>query len=374
MTLPREQRHHYQHAVLAMFAALLCPTLGLADPAAPGATCAMTTVDSVEVQQPTSLVPLGLGQTLIAQRGRLEVIGGAGTAQDFELSIGQFARALNVPDSAVSIAAAVGISAGDLLFYTTGTSADRSATGLWLYDRRTRALSVIADAQTLGRESGMGNAIDLGRGQLAVVGNDVWLMVRNVDATVFFRLDRRQLADSGTARLSRPFKALMTPDHLPFRVQPEDRVYGVASADGAVLELLRTTSGESWRIAADGTARFDEESTSHPPTALPALALPPERFGGRNLMLRFFPEAITPTGGLPPLPDPDAGAGPRYPTLVVNDGSRATVIDRDAIRMRAGFPVHALRLTAWCVDPASGDVIAYDAMSGEVLRLHLSGI
>jgi hypothetical protein len=214
----------------------------------------------------------------------------------------------------------------------------------------------VIDTATVERASGMGTLLALADVQMVGAGGDVWLILRHPDQTAFCRFDVAQFL-AGTPRLGRPFERV-TVDGQAIGIDPGDRWTG--RADGG-LDLFRPTTGESWRVDAFGRASpLVTLSEDRPrPTA------PPLTLGrGTSRVLQFFPK--------PPPSATAAEEAVRYPALVISDGATERVIESDAIDVRPGFPVHALRITAWCVEPLTGDVIAYDAMSGEVFRLTFS--
>jgi len=179
------------------------------------------------------------------------------------------------------------------------------------------------------------------------------------DAAAFLRLPDGPLQPGAALRLA--FSAVKV-DGEPIRLTPQDTFY--SGPDGG-LRLMRNDGS---LLAVDDTGNAKPLSTD---SDRPAMSVPPLTLkspGGQVRQLAFYPEpgqtrdALTSTPNLvaPPVP---------YPALVLSDEKRTIVFDRDSITVRPGFPVHALRITAWCQDPGSGDVIAYDSFSGEIMRL-----
>lgn len=261
----------------------------------------------------------------------------------------------------ISIRSIIATSTNQLIVYVSGTDGQRSLVGLWAYEPQTGALSQIAGADALGDASGFGKTIDLADAQFVTTARGVWLCMHQNDAAAFFLLPS-QSAPVLNFKPHRAFSGLKE-DNQPFKFLMDDRLY--ARADGG-LGLLRA-DGRLFSISDDGVVAELQRTAGRPAESVPPLTLGQ---GDAATQVEFFPDAPPPADSLtaPPMVTDDSV---RYPALVIKGPHGTTVIDRDAISVRAGFPVHALRITAWCAEPATGDILAYDAMSGEVMRLKL---
>lgn len=339
---------------VALTAVLLLTASALAQsPAAP---------PSVSVRSVVGL-RAGVGTTLAAFRNS--------AAFAFQADV-ENARALHVltaaQASAVRLAlpgdadvrAVVALGRDDWLLYVA--DAGREAVGgLYRLAGATAQPRQVLETRDIERASGMGTLLALADVQMARAGSDVWVMLRSPDQTAFCRLDPARLL-AGDPRLTRAFDTVWVRE-TPLLIEPGDRWTG--RADGG-LDLFRPTTGETWRVDSAGRATLQKTPDDRPRPTVAPLALTPLTLKKEGpAMLSFYPERPHTAA---------VGAAVRYPAFVIRRGRADVVIDRDAIDIRPGFPAYALRITAWCVEPATGDVLAYDAMSGEVFRLTFGGL
>jgi hypothetical protein len=203
--------------------------------------------------------------------------------------------------------------------------------------------------------------LDLAEPKLIQAGDTIWLMLRIADQLSLLRLDAR-LVSGGAPRLSRPFEQLTVADE-PFNVGRGDLFF--ADTDG-MLALLRPPTGQCWRVGPGGRLIRQPAREPRPAPTVPPLVVPGPP-GGPPRVLEFIADVAV---GADPMEA--AATTARFPQLILTTPKGRTVIDRDAMNIRLGFPIRALRLTAWCVDGA--DLFAYDAMSGEVFRIELKDI
>ena len=342
----------------------------------------LTTVRAVRPDSAVGLVPFNHDVLITLPAGRPGRYGGDDAAGWGRLANTKLGPLIRGGDGTSRIAAAVAIR-DDLVIYAR---ADRDQdAGIFVYRSRRDQLVAVADSREMRSQLAAGASLDLAEPQMLVAGDTVWLILRLADQTSLLRIDARQVA-GGAPRLSRPFEQLTesasSEGAVPFQVLRDDVWF--ADVDGS-LALLRPMTGESWRVGPSGKLIAQPKRTPRPTPAIAPLMLPAglgiadapaanskTNNGGTNgtttgpRVLEFFTDA-------PPLSaDPLAvSAEPlQYPLLVIHSPAGDTVIDRDAINMRLGFPKRALRLTAWCIEGDS--IVAYDAMSGEVFRITLT--
>ena len=253
-----------------------------------------------------------------------------------------------------------------------GTRGRASLASLWRLAAGARVPVLLAGPDALGRASGLGGLIDLDDGTLARVGDDVVVALSGQGGPAVVRVDGWSLAAAGNgagggrgdARALRMTRLFATPneDGQPIPPKPGDAWFG--RPDGS-LNLLRAATGQVWTVDPGGTATAWALPPGRPALGVPPLDLPVPP-GAPAARLWFYPDTPTDTAAGTP-----ADAAVRYPALVLRQENAERVFDRDALTVRPGFPTHAMRLSAWCPDPATGDVLAVDAMSGEVFRITL---
>ncbi|HEX8342684.1 MAG TPA: hypothetical protein VF624_17405 [Tepidisphaeraceae bacterium] len=350
---------------LVLIFALLC-ACDAGPPAGPAAGPARRVIEwrtlaTLRAGRETTVISRPGGGAYVFQAdgdGRVRAVSGAGEVTTLPVSPQRLAAALGATGeddaAAVRLAAIAVLPRGDLVLQTAGASRKRSLVSLQRYDPASDRLTLLMSAAEMASASGMGDSIDVADAQLAGSGAVVWLWLRTTDGSVMLQFEARQLA-SGTARAVRPFRFMRQGDQ-PLR--PGDATT-LCGRPGGGFWLLDRAAGLLWSL--DGTGRA---TPVDPPDGRPAPSAPPlllETAGAPRMT--FYPAprpsdaAITPTSKA------------RYPLLEIVAGRSKATFDRDALAARPAFPLHALRVTAWARDTRSGDVFAYDRMSGELLRL-----
>jgi hypothetical protein len=323
-----------------------------------------------------SLATLTAGQetTLYARRpgavvlqtggdSAVRVIGGGRDVQTLPLSAERLRQTIGSPDGTPTIVTIAVLPGGSLVLATSGASRQRSLASLQVYDIASDRLTLLSTAAELASASGLGDSLDIADLQLAAAGQVVWLWLRQPDRSVLLQYDARQL-ESGVARAGRPFTQ-WTWDDQPLRI---GQAVLTGRVDGGFWLLesgAKGTASKLWQIDAQGAAVPADWPVDAPAPTVPPLPLGD---GPDAPQLYFFgrprdTDASQPIGG---------ARHERYPVLEIRGrGKTLTRFDREAIVVRPTFPLHALRLTAWCRDAQTGDVIAYDRLSGEVFRITL---
>lgn len=287
--------------------------------------------------------------------GRYGEVGASGWEQFADTKLAPYLKA---SDGGSRIAAAMAVG-NDLVIYAR---ADRASDAqLFAYRSRTKEIVPIAAATEMQSQLAAGASIDLAEPRLIRTGDTIWLVLQIADQFNFQRLDARLVA-GGAPRLSRPFEQLTMADE-PFRVGRNDVFF--ADTDGS-LALLRPATGQCWRVAPGGRLVRQPGRQPRPVPAAPPLLLPAKP-GEPRRILEFI--ADVPARADPSIQSTEAT---QFPQLIVRTDTNETIIDRQAMSLRLGFPARALRLTAWCAD--GQDVFAYDAMSGEIFRLELKDL
>ena len=322
-------------------------------------------VTTLQAGRPTAvLARQGGGVYVFQARGdsAVRLVNAAGQVQTLPITSARLAATIGPRAAAANpprLAATATLSGGELLLVTVGTARRQSLVSLQRYDPATDRLTLLMPAGELASASGLGDSIDVADAHLAVSGPVAWLWLRTPDRSVVLRFDTRQLA-SGVARPVRPFADIRAEgaEAVPWRPGPATTLVG--RGDGAFW-MLDPDAGQLWSVDAAGRATLIE-----PPTGRPAPSAPPLVLGDGEAAprLSFYPAPRDRDAVLPA-----ATGQTRYPLLDVTTGRAARSFDRDGFAPRPVFPVHALRLTAWARESQTGDVIAYDHMSGELLRL-----
>lgn len=292
----------------------------------------------------------------------LQILEPNGQSRTTDLTPQRVADLLKLPTSKPVLRSILALPDGRLLAYFNGTERTQSLCSLVLYDPMNQDLQLLAGAETLAGISEMGLLLDLADAQLVRFGSTVWLCLIHSDRSVFLQFDARKLV-SGTVRLAKAFQDLKL-DDTPFRLKPGDQLSG--QSDETVW-LFRPSTSELWQIHQDGKL-VPVTGVEHRGT-LTVYPLSPGRIPAwRGVQRVWFIASIPRTADLTirPILDDDIT---RYPILIYESEKESLRIERDDWIVRQGFPVYAIRVTRWVVDPTSGDILAYDGMSGEVFRL-----
>ncbi|MBC7783402.1 MAG: hypothetical protein H7144_06135 [Burkholderiales bacterium] len=361
------------HALVALIL-LTCPACDdqgtVADkPATRSVKVELKTLTSLRANQHTNLAIGARGQVYMLQPdtgddAAVKVITSSGDVISTGLTPAAIAKALNQPTARGAMRGMVAVPGGRLLVYYSGTERAASLASLILYDPATDRITIVASSGDLAAASEMGLLLDLSRAQLVRAGASVWLWLRHVDGSAFLKIDAQQL-EVERPRLSKPFNAV-TENGERFKFRDEDVLFG--DTDGS-LRIMRPGTGVL-RIDSDGKIAPEPPPRDRPRSSVPSLLLREDARQPGTRRLHFYPiEELPSAGEISPLADGDAL---RYPAFGIITESAERVYDRDSIIIRHGFPLHALRINNWLSDTNAGNVIAYDAMSGEVFSLSIS--
>jgi hypothetical protein len=282
------------------------------------------------------------------------------------LTPARIAQQMGETQTTGSIRSIVTLPSGEILAYYSGTSRRSSLTSLVTYDPNTEAMKVVATSSQLAEVTKMGLSIDLADAQLVRAGNSIWLWLQHVDQSVLFALEPRQILSGDTASW-RPIRNLRM-DEGTLTLTAGDQLFG--QLDGTVW-TLRPSTGELWRLSVEGRAFGGLQSDKRPRLSVVPLVLREGKTKEPRLL--FYPFEDIPADPLtaPDLSDADAT---RYPAFVASTKDKQLVLDRDAMKVRPAFPLYAIRITTWQLDPAGDGIVAYDIMSGEILRLRFYGL
>jgi hypothetical protein len=292
----------------------------------------------------------------------LRMLDTTGETRITQLTPARVADLLGVPEGKPVLRAFAALSDGRIIGYFNGTHRARSLSCLVLYDPATQNVSLVSPPEELASVSGMGLTLDLADARVLRAGTTIWLCLVHSDQSEFLRLDARAVA-AGTGRLARAFRSLRV-EEGELRLMPDDKL--AAQPDGTMW-MFRPATGELWRINRDGEAFAGKQPENRPRLTTMPLVVSDGVSRADATRIWFFPA---------PRINPDQVTRPvfaddetRYPAIVYDSEKQQRTIERDQLIIRPAFPAYALRFTNWILDPSTADIIAYDAMSGEVFRL-----
>ena len=304
-------------------------------------------------------------------------------------------------DATGEIQSLVALPSGQLLFFFNGQSLGQPRCCVGLYDPLRETTRILYDTPALSVASGMGQTIGLARGTLITGGDRVTLYLRHFDASIFLRFDTVGLEAGERPRLARAFTRILLGGE-PIATGDDRALFGPLDGDAFCLTIPK--AGEVYRVNARGEATQIAHFTGWPPLACAPLFIPAAERAPTAPRPPAIPPPATPpraTSAGPAALSPRAVGADRtivpgvatlyffpespelvdlrqldlsdvidhqFPLLLIDDSTGRRLRERNALAVRPTFPVYALRLTSLAYDPRSRDVIAYDAMSGEVLR------
>lgn len=292
----------------------------------------------------------------------------------FVIGEGDIPRATQL--SAANIAATMGVSGGrgnihaiapgpqgEIYFYFCGNLGRQTIACLGQYLPRSAKIRILADTETLSRETNMGRSLALARGAIVFDRRFIWTWVRHTDASAIFRFEPIKAAASGPIPLLKPFTQVKLGDkNLPLT---NDELEISAGPDTSLC-LLDTPSSRLLKIDTEGRATV-LRSLAGLPSVLSTPAF------DRNGQIVIFG-----AGNADPLPPASADQAEQapptdvsYPAMLIFGKDSPISIGRDRILAYPGFPIFGMRLRHLIPNPGGEEWITYDSGSGELLRLKI---
>jgi hypothetical protein len=249
---------------------------------------------------------------------------------------------------------------GTIWFYFSGSRGRSVIVCLGQFSLRDGLIRIVYDANQLKRDSGMNDSIALARGTLIAGDPSMHLLLRHTDAYAVFRFPAERAAPPATNELVRVLSRITHEDRTINLIDPQLRL---APGSGDSLLLLDRTTGELFDVDPEGHATLRILLAQLPKEISPPLPLKDQRlilFAGDSELIESE------------LANPMAVSRQRvtWPAVVLIDGKALTMIDRDDLRVPAGFPAYAMRINQ--IVPAPGGTwIVYDRSSGQLMRMRL---
>jgi hypothetical protein len=366
--------------VVAFSLVLACALLGCdrgTPPPPPPASAATPTVD---VRAITPLLPRLQTHLAIDSRGNLywtqesdpPIAGGDLVFVMGDGGVPQTVAALGVDNILTTLGMTGGqgavrslaVGPGDQLYALfTGSRGPAAICAVLQYSPGTHKVTVSANTAKVMDASGLGLSIGLARGTLLGSRDALWLWLRHSDGAALLALTAQPGGKLDASKVDvRTDESSAAPN---FRTQTEDLSL---SADGSLYYVERGRSA-LWRIDADGRA-----SRVISLVGLSRTLPPPAGQGGH---LYFLADAGPKFGG-PDAALVDAGSPLVRPNLAEPVLFDYTPADRqvrafDRTRMDAptNLPLQSLQPRQLRWDAATGTLVAFDASSGEILRLKI---
>lgn len=332
----------------------------------------VTTIATLRAQERTSLVVNNNGLIFFVQHDKNEAdtvytIAGDGVPKRTTLDVRAICTALGYPEGRGEIQSLVATNTGDLIAYFVGGAGRTPLVAIVSASATGTNLRILADTAQITTQSGFGRSLELGEGLLALAGDDLFLWLRHPTAHQFYRVTPN---GKPTEVLTSAFSGIIGQLSGEFRFDDRENRF-TGDPDGSL-----------WVVAPHQHALFRINSTgeitgNRAVKDLPIPRTAPVHLCDRNgkLLDRFIyicsrddlPNDVAEVGEL----DPRA----KYPLLVETDANRKVNFELSPhdIEMRPLFPTYALRIENLCFDPITRSMVAYDAMSGELLRISITG-
>lgn len=365
------------NTILVAFALVLASGIVGCDRGTPPSPPASTAKPTVSVKAITPLLPRLPTHLAIDSRGNLYwaqesdppvaggdlvfVMGDEGVPQTVApLGVDDILTALGMKGGQGAVRS-LAVGPGDQLYALfTGSRGPAAICAVLQYSPLTHKVTVAADTPKVMDASGFGLSIGLARGTLLGSRDALWLWLRHSDGAALLSLTPRP---GGKLGLQKVELRVDVPSGAPkLRSQSEDLSL---SADGSLYFVDRDRAA-LWRIDGDGRA-----SQAMALIGLSRSLPPPAGQGGH---LYFLADAGPKFGG------PDASldaAGPLIrPNLIepvlfdyTPADQHVRAFDRTRIDAPTNLPLQSLQSRQLLWDAATGTLVAFDAGSGEILRL-----
>src|SRR5258706_1520399 len=245
---------------------------------------------------------------------------------------------------------------GKLYFYFTGGTKKQLLAAFGFFSPENGKIQILSDTTALARDSRLGASLALARGSVVRVGDVLWLWLRHDDGYALLSLDVTRVGSV----LRQTFEQVhMGDEELPLTSPSEDLTRGAGNA----LGYLDRRSARLWRIAPLGEASLLQGIADLPKNVTAPAALDDER--GRLIL--FAPDGA-PFQEQPQLPIANRPAV-EYPALVILDGDQRTILGRETFIAPERLNVRTLAPSTFVRDRSA--FLAYDAQSGELLRLRV---
>jgi len=278
------------------------------------------------------------------------------------LNAANIAAALGERDGRGNITALCAGGDGKVYFLFRGTGGKQSKFALGQYDARTAEVRVLADTTSLLRDSKLGASIELATPTLVGTDSFVWLLLATLDQTVLLRFEPGKMPARGLIQLVRPFDRAAAGDEVLQLGRAECRL---SAGPGDTLLLTDSHAAGLFQIDSAGRATLISTLVALPNKLSTAVALSAER----AVIVAGEAEEIRPTV------DSRVEAAKvttNYPAVLIFERSGKIIpIAKERLSGRPGLAVYALRITATARENDSA-FIAYDAGSGELLRVRLA--
>jgi hypothetical protein len=268
-------------------------------------------------------------------------------------------EALGQPDAAGNIQSMVAGADGKLYFYFLREKKKVLLAALGTFSPETGKTQVIADTEALARGSAMGNVLGLARGSVVRVGNVIWLWLRHEikgqDAFALLSLE------PGVGLRRRVDRVRVEGGAVQMTSAREDLAAGL----GDWLIYLDRGTGKLWKVT-----RMGEGSMIVNLSDLPKEITAPS-WDERGRMAMFAPEGLSFVEGQENALGVVAGAsgGPQFPAMILFEGEKRVVLDREKFSAPASLNVRNLAIGELVRDRSSW--LGYDAPTGELLRVRI---
>jgi hypothetical protein len=219
-------------------------------------------------------------------------------------------------------------------------------------------IEIVADQSRLANLCGIGDAISIYQGQLALSAGKIWLWLHCEDGSYFLQVD--PTATDPSAMIRRPFDHV-TADLASAAFTHEN--YALAPGPAGGLLVLDYWSGILWNINTTGYAR-----PLHNFVGLPNNASPPALDSqGRIAVFFSGTDLFVPRDDSQPEQIPYA----EYPALILFGDAKNLIFPRTELLSGGQFPAEKLQFNPIRSTADMTGWLAYDPGSGEIFRLRL---
>ncbi|HEX8522310.1 MAG TPA: hypothetical protein VF669_08645 [Tepidisphaeraceae bacterium] len=277
------------------------------------------------------------------------------------LTVPRICDALGEPGGTGNIQSIAAARNGEIYFYFSGARARKTLTALGLYSNRTGAIRIIDDSDALMSGTGFGKSIALARGTVISQGNTFWLWVRHTDDSCLLRLRYPDIPARGNLPLESRVLNVRFGDRKQDLTSPD---YALAPAGEETVYWLDRAESMLYTIDQNGQVKMFKSLVG-----LPVAMSLPMKTAPEEMMLFFADAPAAEVKNLRQLDLPRVKVRTTFPAMVILERDVVRTVPRERISSYPGLSLSAMRVGELAAVEKGKGWVAYDSVSGQLLRM-----
>jgi hypothetical protein len=281
-----------------------------------------------------------------------------------DLSTDRICDALDASGGTGNIQSIAPAPKGEIYFYFLGVKGRKTLACLGLYSNKTAQVRVLADTNTLMDETGLGKSITLARGTVVSRGGSFWLWVRHTDASALHRLRYVDIPPAGYVALERGRLNVRVEGQKVDLTHPD---YSISPAGEDSLFWFDRTDAMLYRIDSNGYVKLFKSMVGLP------VSLSTPALDAQGRIVIFAADAPkSEVKNISQIDLPRLRVTVPYPAILMLEQDSLRAIGGDKFEIYPGVSLAAMRLSELLPEPRERAWIAYDANSGELIRMRIA--